>query len=147
VDEVTGGLEISHQVVLSSKDFPGAPGAVTCMRWSPDGCALALAWAGGGISLWSTFGSLLMCSLAWDHGLNSPMSRLKVHSMDWAAEGYQLWMVEQAEPQDRLLQMEMVKSPQTVNPCMVRVQSSNQYCTSQPLSFCPAAGAIYARKI
>lgn len=81
VDEVTGGLEISHQVVLSSKDFPGAPGAVSCLRWSPDGCALAVAWSGGGISLWSTFGSLLMCSLAWDHGLNAPMSRLKVHSM------------------------------------------------------------------
>ncbi|XP_059485791.1 guanine nucleotide exchange factor subunit Rich [Neocloeon triangulifer] len=118
VDEVTGGLEISHQVVLSSKDFPGAPGAVTCMRWSPDGCALALAWEGGGISLWSTFGSLLMCSLAWDHGLNSSMSRLRVTSLDWAAEGYHLWMVEQSEPQHRLLQLEMVKSPQTVNPCM-----------------------------
>ncbi|XP_065331674.1 guanine nucleotide exchange factor subunit Rich isoform X2 [Cloeon dipterum] len=118
VDEVTGGLEVSHQVVLSSKDFPGAPGAVTCMRWTPDGCALAVAWQGGGISLWSTFGSLLMCSLAWDHGLNAPMSRMRVSSMDWASEGYQLWMVEKAEPQNRLLQMDMVKSPQTVNPCM-----------------------------
>ncbi|KAF4521307.1 hypothetical protein B566_EDAN002311 [Ephemera danica] len=115
------GLEVSHQVVLSSKDFPGAPGAVSCLRWSPDGCALALAWSGGGISLWSTFGSLLMCSLAWDHGLKVPMSRLKVDSMDWAAEGYQLWMVERGtdtpmaeqHSEDRVLQMEMVKSPLT----------------------------------
>lgn len=63
IDESTGGLEISHQLILSNKDYPGEPGGVQCMKWTPDGCVIAVAWSGGGLSLWSTFGALLMCSL------------------------------------------------------------------------------------
>jgi hypothetical protein len=33
IDEATGGLELSHTMVLSSKDFPGDPGPVKCMRF------------------------------------------------------------------------------------------------------------------
>lgn len=33
IDEATGGLELSHTMVLSSKDFPGDPGPVKCMRY------------------------------------------------------------------------------------------------------------------
>lgn len=71
VDETTGGLEVTHQLVLSSKDYPGCPGKVRCIRWTPDGRCVALAWANGGLSLWSTFGALLLCSLGWDYGLHS----------------------------------------------------------------------------
>lgn len=70
IDDVTGGLEISHTIVLSAKDFPGSPGYVREMKWTPDGCAVMLAWSKGGISLWSTFGTMLMCSLGWDYGLH-----------------------------------------------------------------------------
>lgn len=70
IDEMTGGLELSHTIELSAKDFPGAPGAVREMKWTPDGCAVILSWSKGGISLWSTFGAMLMCSLGWDYGLN-----------------------------------------------------------------------------
>lgn len=70
IDDVTGGLELSHTIELSAKDFPGSPGSVREMRWTPDGCAVMLSWSKGGISLWSTFGALLMCSLGWDYGLN-----------------------------------------------------------------------------
>lgn len=70
IDDLTGGLEISHTIVLSAKDFPGSPGSVREMKWTPDGCAVMLSWSKGGISLWSTFGAMLMCSLGWDYGLN-----------------------------------------------------------------------------
>lgn len=61
---------MSHTCVLSSKDYPGHPGKVTQVRWTPDGCAMAAAWSKGGIGLWSTFGALLMCTLAWDYGIH-----------------------------------------------------------------------------
>lgn len=70
MDESTGGLEVSHNCILGSKDYPGCPGAVSEVRWTPDGCAMIAAWSRGGIAMWSTFGALLMCSLGWDYGLN-----------------------------------------------------------------------------
>lgn len=54
------------------------------LRWTADGRALAVAWSGGGVSVWSTFGGLLMCSLGWDYGLNQDLSKynpLNVYSM------------------------------------------------------------------
>ncbi|KAI5708804.1 hypothetical protein M8J76_003642 [Diaphorina citri] len=96
IDEHTGGLHISHSLIVSDKVYTGELGSVSCMRYTPDGRALALAWSRGGFSLWSTFGSLLMCSLAWDYGLRSPDSSgnpLLVRSMEWGAEGYQLCMI------------------------------------------------------
>ena len=68
VDELTGGLIISHRLVLPARDYPGCPGPVSCLRWTPDGTALALAWQRGGFSIWSTFGAMIMCSLCWDYG-------------------------------------------------------------------------------
>lgn len=70
IDDLTGGLELSHTIILSAKDFPGSPGYVREMKWTPDGCAVMLSWSKGGISLWSTFGTMLMCSLGWDYGLH-----------------------------------------------------------------------------
>lgn len=70
IDDLTGGLELSHTIELSAKDFPGSPGYVREMKWTPDGCAVILSWSRGGISLWSTFGAMLMCSLGWDYGLS-----------------------------------------------------------------------------
>lgn len=45
----------------------GTVGAVTCMRWTPDGTALAMAWKKGGFALWSVFGSLLACTVGGDY--------------------------------------------------------------------------------
>lgn len=98
IDDVTGGLEISHKMVLSAKDFPGSPGYVRQMVWTPDGCAIAVAWSKGGISLWSTFGTMLMCSLGWDYGLHVDLSNknpFDITCMDWSTEGYQLFMLRQ----------------------------------------------------
>ncbi|KAG8239916.1 hypothetical protein J437_LFUL014962 [Ladona fulva] len=91
-NERTGGLEETHRLVLSGRDSPGQEvGPVRCMRWTPDGRALALAWGhvprdsplispggglkcedvraptGAGLSVWSTFGALLMCTLGWNN--------------------------------------------------------------------------------
>ncbi|KAJ8935417.1 hypothetical protein NQ314_012836, partial [Rhamnusium bicolor] len=143
VDESTGGLEISHNCVLSSKDYPGYPGAVGKVLWTPDGCALVASWSKGGIAMWSTFGALLMCSLGWDYGLNIDLQKcnpLQVLSMEFATEGYQLWMVTKHSEQcfdetvgsdsngntlpkgtnygTRLIQLDFVKSALTINPCM-----------------------------
>lgn len=41
IDDLTGGLEISHTIVLSAKDFPGSPGYVREMKWTPDSCAVS----------------------------------------------------------------------------------------------------------
>jgi RAB6A-GEF complex partner protein 1 len=133
VDDLTGGLEISHTMSLSSKDFPGSPGYVREMKWTPDGCAMVLCWSTGGISLWSTYGSMLMSSLAWDYGLNVDLNKqnpLNVLSMDWSTEGYQLLMIQlhtkyaaddgaTADQQTRrVLQLDFIKSVLTVNPSM-----------------------------
>ncbi|XP_014243624.1 guanine nucleotide exchange factor subunit Rich [Cimex lectularius] len=126
VDETTGGLIVSHHLIIPGQVFPGNIGPVHCMRWSPDACALAVAWSSGGISLWSTFGSLLMCTLSWDYGLNFDLSLqnpLKIHAMEWSAEGYQLWMAKKTsvadnEFEDSVIQLNFVKSALTVNPCM-----------------------------
>lgn len=142
IDESTGGLEISHHCVLSIKDYPGYPGAVDNVLWTPDGCALVASWSNGGIAMWSTFGALLMCSLGWDYGLNVDIQKnnpIQVLSMEFATEGYQLWMVnkslkpQQIEQQNQsnsvefekdqaendLIQLEFAKSALTINPCMV----------------------------
>ncbi|XP_014677395.1 PREDICTED: RAB6A-GEF complex partner protein 1-like, partial [Priapulus caudatus] len=126
IDEVTGGLNVSHRLVLSSKDYPDVQaiaGPVVCMQWSPDGCAVALAWRNGGLSLWSVFGSLLFCTLGGDYEMSQHLldtSPLRVRSMEWGMEGYHLWMA--CEPPDGsskgdLLQMNFLKSALTVNPC------------------------------
>lgn len=135
VDETTGGLEMSHTLSLSSKDYPGRPGSVKCLRWTPDSCAIALAWEGGGLALWSTFGALLLCSLKWDYGLRVDLTHdnpLQINTMEWSAEGYQLWMLRESPGPSvteengnetfnlsrSLIQLDFAKSPLTINPCM-----------------------------
>ncbi|EAA13960.5 AGAP010061-PA, partial [Anopheles gambiae str. PEST] len=127
IDDLTGGLELSHRLSLSAKDFPGSPGPVRDMKWTPDGCAIIVAWVNGGISLWSTFGSLLLCSLAWDYGLHVDLSKndpFNIISMDWSTEGYQLLMTDEMSnapspvPSTMLVQLDFVKSILTINPCM-----------------------------
>lgn len=55
-----------------------------------------MSWNCGGISLWSTFGTMLMCSLSWDYGIHVDLTKynpLDVLSMDWFTEGYHLLML------------------------------------------------------
>ncbi|XP_011308460.1 guanine nucleotide exchange factor subunit Rich [Fopius arisanus] len=136
VDETTGALEVSHVLNLSSKDYPGKPGRVKCIRWTPDSCAIALAWESGGLAIWSTFGALLLCTLKWDYGLHVDLGRdnpLKIRTMEWSAEGYRLWMLRESPRgcnggengnvegdygRKSVVQLDFVKSPLTVNPCM-----------------------------
>ncbi|KAK0096482.1 hypothetical protein PV326_005376 [Microctonus aethiopoides] len=136
VDETTGSLEVSHTLSLSSKDYPGKPGRVKCLRWTPDSCAIALAWESGGLAIWSTFGALLLCTFKWDYGLRVDITRdnpLHIHTMEWSAEGYQLWMLRESPccsssneengneiscNTRSLVQLDFAKSPLTVNPCM-----------------------------
>lgn len=149
VDEMTGGLVISHKLKLPTRDYPGNPGPVSCMKWTPDGTALALAWQRGGFSIWSTFGAMIMCSLCWDYGplVSDPVGQnpLCIKSLDWSAEGYQMWLInshqrcektpefcpypkEKEEKENKLalgnkaMVLQFVKSPSSVNPAMTKHQ-------------------------
>ncbi|PSN48149.1 hypothetical protein C0J52_08719 [Blattella germanica] len=113
--------QIPSYCIWKTEDYPGSPGGVQCIRWTPDGCAMAVSWEDGGLSLWSTFGALLMCTLGWDYGLHVDLvnsNPMKICSMEWSAEGYQLWMVKESEVDydangdvipDSLIQMDFVK--------------------------------------
>ncbi|XP_048255713.1 guanine nucleotide exchange factor subunit RIC1-like isoform X1 [Haliotis rufescens] len=147
IDEVVGALEISHKLVISSRDYPDAAsiaGSVQCMKWTPDGTAIALTWKNGGFSLWSVFGALLVCTLGGDY--SSPKEGIHLYpspvkSMEWGLEGYHLWMIstlcEGGTTQEKkgegeengegiyeqchksnLLQFQFLKSALSVNPCM-----------------------------
>ncbi|XP_071039562.1 guanine nucleotide exchange factor subunit RIC1 [Parasteatoda tepidariorum] len=102
IDDLTGALQSTHQLVLSSKDFPDvetAAGAVSNLKWTPDGGALAMTWEKGGFAIWSVFGALLMCSLGWDYGSADVMKNVSLLiSMEWGPEGYQLWALTRKQP-------------------------------------------------
>lgn len=53
--------------------------------------------------------------------INSPfLIKFLSNSQEWATEGYQLWMVKvEGESCSNLIQMDFIKSPLSVNPCMV----------------------------
>lgn len=130
IEDGTGGLEFSHRLSLNSTVMPGTLGAVNELKWSPDGCVLAVSWENGGIALWSTFGALLMSSFSWDFGINVDLihdNPLCVSKLEWSTEGYQLFLTckgrkneEQHidEPYTNVCQLSFVKSALTMNPCM-----------------------------
>ncbi|XP_022216967.2 guanine nucleotide exchange factor subunit Rich [Drosophila obscura] len=123
IDDATGGLEFSHRLTLTENVLPGSLGAVNELKWSPDGCVLAVSWSNGGLSLWSTFGTLLMSTLSWDFGLNVDLLKqnpLKLRRLEWSTEGYQLFMLmKEVESQaNNVLQLQFVKSALSMNPCM-----------------------------
>ncbi|CRL02358.1 CLUMA_CG015322, isoform A [Clunio marinus] len=133
-DATCTAINHKHRLIAfgrkNSKDFPGSQGYVREMKWTPDGCAMVLCWSGG-ISVWSTYGNMLMCSLAWDYGLNVDLNKqnpLNITSLDWSTEGYQLLMIQQhtkisedgetIENQTRIIQLHLIKSVLSVNPAM-----------------------------
>ncbi|CAB4066315.1 RIC1 [Lepeophtheirus salmonis] len=121
IDEMTGGLSEVHKLILSTHDYPGFPGSVTTLRWTPDGTALAMVWSFGGFSIWSTFGAMIIILFV-------------LKSLDWTAEGYQLWMINAEKRTERKSDPEFApfpdkdrngakkRSPMTVNPCMSKQQ-------------------------
>lgn len=62
------GIQLCNRdMYCTFTDMKSTVGAVTCMRWTPDGTALAMAWKKGGFALWSVFGSLLACTVGGDY--------------------------------------------------------------------------------
>ncbi|XP_071485057.1 guanine nucleotide exchange factor subunit RIC1-like [Diadema antillarum] len=137
VDEITGAMLVSHRLTLSTSDFPDgcqAAGAVTCLRWTPEGSAVIMSWKKGGFSLWSTFGALLVCTLGGDFCPDpSRSSLLQIQSMEWGPEGYNLWATKKPSPNSglpdnspdstgNLIQLSFVKSALTMNPCMANCE-------------------------
>ncbi|KAK2191888.1 hypothetical protein NP493_43g02028 [Ridgeia piscesae] len=119
---------------MCAVDIQTVCGAVSVLRWTPDGCAIALAWEKGGFSIWSVFGTLLLHSMGVESSssLCEDLSRnplLHIISMEWGCEGYHLWMVSD-KPKEalssseckhvlpRLLQLQFVKAAVSVNPCV-----------------------------
>ena len=127
VDDVTGALVLSHKMVLESKYYPGIKvGPINNVVWTPDGCALAMTWESGGLSIFSVFGSCLMCTLGGDYGVTPEGIRKEAAlfpSLCWGTEGYQLWMImedkhkkEKEQREKGLYQLSFVKSALTSNP-------------------------------
>ncbi|XP_067944083.1 guanine nucleotide exchange factor subunit RIC1-like isoform X2 [Watersipora subatra] len=105
IDPATGALLLSHQLCVSTKEYPDAGlvgGPITRLAWTPDECAIIAAWSKGGIAVWSAFGALLFSSLKASYGIPGPPlhNNLIVKAMEWGAEGYQLWL--SAENPERL---------------------------------------------
>ena len=61
-------------MIAISDAFPQSFSLTGFMKWTPDGTVLGMSWEGGGLSLWSVFGSLLTVSLRWDYA-ESPLSK------------------------------------------------------------------------
>ncbi|KAJ8040207.1 RAB6A-GEF complex partner protein 1 [Holothuria leucospilota] len=141
VDEITGALLLSHQLTLSTSDYPEGcrrAGPVTELKWTPDSSALVLSWGNGGFSLWSVFGALLLCTLGSDFKTSffgKETDTLHVRSMEWGPEGYSLWLTTKAKSNPsndqrevdesqsidatgQLLQLPFVKSALTTNPVL-----------------------------
>ncbi|XP_064624282.1 guanine nucleotide exchange factor subunit RIC1-like isoform X2 [Lineus longissimus] len=127
IDELTGALQISHKLMVSSKDYPDAcnsTGGVSILRWTPDGCTIAMAWEKGGYSIWSVFGALLVCTLATDFSFAHVDGKhfVNIQSMEWGMEGFHLWVVSGPNKSDGgnrdILQIQFVKSALSANPCM-----------------------------
>jgi hypothetical protein len=127
VNDLTGALQSTHKLSVSSKEFPDFSskcGSVSKIQWSPDGSVLAMVWQMCGFAVWSVFGSLIHHSLAPDmHADDSNVAscqNLVVQSMDWSAEGYYMWMVchEEAKQQQQNLYIQnFVKTALAVNAC------------------------------
>ncbi|XP_029024452.1 guanine nucleotide exchange factor subunit RIC1 isoform X2 [Betta splendens] len=143
IDTTTGSMQLSHKLELTPKHYPdmyNKTGPVNLIRWSPDYSVAMVTWECGGLSLWSVFGAHLICTLGEDFAYRSDGTKkdpIKISSMSWGAEGYQLWVlpykqerrqqedqqeVEMAEAhpsplQAGILQFQFIKSALTVNPC------------------------------
>ncbi|EDV23434.1 uncharacterized protein TRIADDRAFT_58051 [Trichoplax adhaerens] len=142
LDEVTGALNLSHKLKFVHKDpidVSSVAGAVRCIRWSPDGCVLAMSWEKCGLAIWTVFGSLILCTLRMDYrplidGLGN--QTLQIRDLDWDVEGYHLWfVVDKSETFDSspecIYQMQFVKSASSVNPnagniCHVLLQAEDR---------------------
>uniref|UniRef100_UPI00358EB2C5 guanine nucleotide exchange factor subunit RIC1 isoform X2 n=1 Tax=Myxine glutinosa TaxID=7769 RepID=UPI00358EB2C5 len=147
MDIITGALHLSHTLELTAQDFPDIcrrTGGVVFLCWSPDWSVLVVSWERGGLSLWSVFGALLLCTLTGDFGFSADGGRkdpMKFNSMSWGPEGYHLWVLSlrldgapcpanpsggvTAEAKDQeatlhteLMLLQFVKSSIAVNPCM-----------------------------
>lgn len=99
VDDTTGAWSLSHTLQFTRQQFPETGvrlGAVQCMEWSfGDRMVIAVSWRNGGLSLWSVFGALLLCSLGDQPGTPSPLNPhcTILESMCWSSDGYHLWML------------------------------------------------------
>ncbi|KNC79312.1 hypothetical protein SARC_08295 [Sphaeroforma arctica JP610] len=98
VFRVTGqtlGMKLSHVCSLRQQNRPWDKAGSPCaLSWTPDWNALAVGHAKSGISVWTAFGSLLLCSATDDGHLpteeETNKSMLGVKSMDWGPYGYRL---------------------------------------------------------
>ena len=100
---------------------PGRTDPVATLAWSPDGCALAVGLAHGGLSVWSVFGARVMVA-AGDAEETSLHAIYGVRAASWGMEGYRL-VVAPSPRSDWALQpgdvfvYQFVKSTLTTNAC------------------------------
>ncbi|XP_064397549.1 guanine nucleotide exchange factor subunit RIC1-like [Halichondria panicea] len=99
LDDSNGSWSISHSLKFSRSQFPETGlqlGSVVCVEWSVgDGMVVGVAWSNGGLSLWTVFGSLLLCSHGDQPGTPSPLNPhcTVLQSICWSSDMYHLWML------------------------------------------------------
>eukprot|EP00039_Didymoeca_costata_P003339 m.66994 g.66994 ORF g.66994 m.66994 type:complete len:1199 (+) comp11850_c0_seq2:319-3915(+) len=132
-------LSFSHSLSFHSRRSPMhaedvAAGHVSDLGWSPDGYAIAVGQATGGLSVWSVFGSLLMSTTA-DNSMANPGSTeagFGMLSLSWGPAGYHLVCIpvvgvsdsypSPLTPTGDLFRFHFVRSALTTNACL-----ANQY--------------------
>jgi hypothetical protein len=87
---------------MPGNNMPIKLSAVTSMSWTLDGYALAVGWIWGGVSVWSVFGSLLMCTISEDtfchtsDGVLTDTNELfftGVQALFWSSTGFSLFLL------------------------------------------------------
>ncbi|KAL6766919.1 hypothetical protein ACKKBG_A37895 [Auxenochlorella protothecoides x Auxenochlorella symbiontica] len=78
---------------------PNALGAAACLRWSPDGRALAVGQARAGLSVWTASGCRVLCTLRQHAGVEPGILEGPVTALAWARHGARLLAAEGGSPQ------------------------------------------------
>jgi hypothetical protein len=132
--DIPGKLSMPGRVANLStcfqlSDVPSTLGAVATIEWYPYGHVFAVAWQKRGVALFSTYGAQIwldigektVCRLGVTFRFHNICYEFSTHralycsSIDWGAEGHQLWFVN-----NHTLQMySTVRAANVNNPSMV----------------------------
>ncbi|KAJ3149197.1 hypothetical protein HDU89_003913 [Geranomyces variabilis] len=105
-------LRYSHSCLLTvAGKGTTQVGAVSSLAWTHDGCALAVGWVAGGLSIWSVYGRLLTSPFSEDGEIaqdengggggeatdDSDIYRLGVRAVAWGVGDFELFVLPYAQ--------------------------------------------------
>ncbi|KAI8590048.1 RIC1-domain-containing protein [Geranomyces variabilis] len=98
-------------IAINSRFSLIAVGTLTSLAWTHDGCALAVGWVSGGLSIWSVYGRLLTSPFSEDGEIaqdengggggeatdDSDIYRLGVRAVAWGVGDFELFVLPYAQ--------------------------------------------------